>query len=247
VVALNDPDTELAAAIISRCGRAGPGARLPAERQLAAEMGVTRSALRRAMAVLEEQGRISREVGRGTFLRDDGVASSALPGPGALPGTGTESGNVADSGVLAGSGGHGDFAPADVMLVRRMFEPQVMPLVVAWATARDFAEMDRCLYGGEHASGYAEFEDWDAALHRHIVAASHSPLLVRMYAQVEAARHGRVWGDLKKRSASPARLAEYHRDHLGIVAALKLRDADRAVSAMRGHLARVSRYLLGGE
>jgi len=245
-------------AIISRCGRTGPGARLPAERQLAAELGVTRSALRRAMAVLEEQGRISREVGRGTFLRDDGTflrndgvtsgAPGTLSGPGA--GTGTEARTGEEPGAPAyspGSGGHGDFAPADVMLARRMFEPQVMPLVVAWATARDFAEMDRCLDGGERASGYAEFEDWDAALHRHIVAASHSPLLVRMYAQVEAARHGRVWGDLKKRSASPARLAEYHRDHLEIVAALKLRDADRAVSAMRGHLARVSRYLLGGE
>jgi GntR family transcriptional regulator, uxu operon transcriptional repressor len=231
VVDLNDPHRELAVLIISRCGRAGPGARLPAERQLAAELGVTRSALRRAMAVLEEQGRISREVGRGTFLREDAGAQGA-----------TASGAVA---YPSSPDGHGEFAPADVMLVRRMFEPQVMPLVVAWATARDFAEMDRCLDGGERASGYADFEDWDAALHRHIVAASHSPLLVRMYAQVEAARHGRVWGDLKKRSAAPARLAEYHRDHLEIVAALKLRDADRAVAAMSGHLARVSRYLLG--
>src|ERR1700676_5294070 len=109
---------ELAALIVSQPGGDGPAARLPAERELAAGLGVSRSAVRHAMAVLEEQGRISREVGRGTFLRPGG----------------------------ARVGGH-DFSPADVMLVRRMFEPQVMPLVVAWATARDFAEMDRCLDG----------------------------------------------------------------------------------------------------
>src|ERR1700676_276880 len=145
---------ELAALIVSQSGGDGTAARLPAERELAAGLGVSRSAVRHAMAVLEEQGRISREVGRGTFL---------LPG------------DVSGGGVRGG--GHDDFSPADVMLVRRMFEPQVMPLVVAWATARDFAEMDHCLDGGDRAPGHEEFEHWDAALHRSIVAASRSPLL----------------------------------------------------------------------
>jgi GntR family uxuAB operon transcriptional repressor len=210
---------ELAALIVSQSGGDGTAARLPAERELAAGLGVSRSAVRHAMAVLEEQGRISREVGRGTFLH---------PGD-------------------ARDGGHDDFSPADVMLVRRMFEPQVMPLVVAWATARDFAEMDHCLDGGDRAPGFEEFEHWDAALHRSIVAASRSPLLVRLYSQVELARRGRVWGDMKRRSASPERRAEYQRDHMEIVAALKSRDADAAVAAMRAHLARVSSHLLGAE
>ena len=51
------------------------------------------------------------------------------------------------------------------MAVRRLFEPTAMSLVVAWATARDFAEMDRCLRGGERAADHDEFEVWDAALH----------------------------------------------------------------------------------
>jgi GntR family transcriptional regulator, uxu operon transcriptional repressor len=217
---------ELAALIVSRSGGDGIAARLPAERELAAELGVSRSAVRQAMGVLEAQGRISREVGRGTFLRS-GDASGRADG--------------------AVGGGQDDFSPADVMLVRRMFEPQVMPLVVAWATARDFAEMDRCLDGGDHAPGFEEFEQWDAALHRTIVAASRSPLLVRLYSQVELARRGRVWGDMKRRSASPEHRAEYQRDHAEIVTALKSRDAETAVAAMRAHLARVSSHLLGAE
>lgn len=211
-----DGPRELAALILA----ASPGghARLPAERQLAQELGVPRSAIRHAMAVLEAEGRISREVGRGTFLR------GYLPDPEAT-----------------------DYSPADVMLVRRMFEPHAMSLVVAWATAPDFAEMDRCLQGGDQAADQAEFEIWDSALHRAIMAGTHSPLLVRLYAEVERARRGKVWGDLKRRSASAARREEYRRDHTEIVAALRERAADAATEAMRAHLSRVARHLLGTE
>jgi GntR family uxuAB operon transcriptional repressor len=223
---VRETDRELSTQILALGEKTAAGERLPTERQLAAELGVTRSAIRHAMAVLEAEGRVSREVGRGTFLR-------------------TPTGQVAEN--VANGEGATDFAPADVMLVRRLIEPQAMPLVVAWATARDFAEIDRCLADGGLAAGYADFERADAALHSSMIAASHSPLLIVLYGQIEAARHGRVWGDLKRRSASPERLTEYHRDHTEIVTALENRDADRASRAMRAHLARVSRYLLGAD
>jgi DNA-binding FadR family transcriptional regulator len=225
---------------------AGPGARLPTERQLATDFGVTRTAIRHAMAMLEAEGRVSREVGRGTYLRDmpdAGTERPAANGESDAAGSGVPAG----SGAAAGSAPSADFAPADVMAVRRLLEPQIMPIVVAWATARDLAEMERCLTGGDHSAGYEEFETWDAALHRCIIAASHSPLLVRLYEQVEEARHGKVWGDMKRRSASADRRAQYQQDHREIVAALRLRDADGATTAMRTHLTRVARHLLGGE
>jgi DNA-binding FadR family transcriptional regulator len=105
--------------------------------------------------------------------------------------------------------------------------------------------MDRCLAGGDQAATYDEFELWDLALHRCIVAASHSPLLARLYAVIEEARHGQFWGDLKRRSASRQRQRLYQADHRELVGALRARDADRAVEAMRTHLARVSSHLFG--
>jgi DNA-binding FadR family transcriptional regulator len=138
-----------------------------------------------------------------------------------------------------------DFAPADVMTIRRLLEPQALPLVVMWATARDFAEMERCVAGGDQAVNYEEFETWDLALHRVIMAAAHSPLLAALYSVVESARHGQVWGDLKRRSASSQRRAVYQEDHRAIVTALRARDADAAVESMRTHLARVAGHLLG--
>jgi DNA-binding FadR family transcriptional regulator len=229
----------LAGQILARARSSGlaPGSRLPTERQLAVDLGVTRSAVRHALAVLQADGMISREVGRGTFLLDrGGLAGSGgqiLPGlHAAADGTGSPAGPT-------------DFAPADVMAVRRLLEPQAMPLVVAWARARDFEEMDRCLSGGDSAADYAEFETWDLALHRCIISASNSRLLVRLYEVIEVARHGQVWGDLKRRSTSPERCQEYQLDHRAIVAALRARDKDEAVAAMRTHLARVSGHLLG--
>ena len=241
----------LAALILAESERngAGYGTRLPTERQLAVDLGVSRSAIRHAMAELQAEGRVSREVGRGTFLRRpaaDGPDVRA-PDPAVIPAgipdvaAGSAEAGLAETGLAES----GDYAPADVMAVRRLFEPTAMSLVVAWATARDFAEMERCLRGGERAADHDEFEVWDAALHRSIIAATRSPLLIRLYAEVERARHGRVWGDLKRRSASAARRDEYRRDHEEIVTALRLRDADRATTAMRTHLARVSRHLLG--
>jgi len=116
---------------------------------------------------------------------------------------------------------------------------------VAWATASDFREMDRCLAGGDRAAGYDEFENWDLALHRTIMAASHSPLLGQLYAVIETARHGHSWGDLKRRSASQDRREKYQADHAELVAALRARDSDRATEAMRTHLSRVNNDLFG--
>jgi len=239
----------LAELILSESQRAGhgPGSRLPTERQLATELGVTRSSVRHALAMLEAQGRISREVGRGTFLRDMPPAPasrgsamtapvghySAQHGPAAaVDGTATADGAPA-----------ADFAPADVMTIRRLLEPPAMSLVVAWATAADLEEMDRCLAGGDTAASYDEFEFWDLALHRCIMAASHSPLLAALYQDIEAARHGYVWGDLKRRSSSRENREQYQADHRAIVGALRARDSARAVEAMRVHLARVSGHL----
>jgi DNA-binding FadR family transcriptional regulator len=131
------------------------------------------------------------------------------------------------------------------MIIRRLLEPLAMPLVVAWATASDFREMDRCLAGGDRAASYDEFENWDLALHRTIMAASHSPLLGELYAVIENARHGHSWGDLKRRSASRERRERYQADHTGLVTALRTRDSDRATDAMRTHLSRVNNDLFG--
>jgi GntR family transcriptional repressor for pyruvate dehydrogenase complex len=58
-------------------GSLAPGTRLPPERQLAATLGVGRSAVREALAALEILGIVDVRPGSGTYLR--GTASELLP------------------------------------------------------------------------------------------------------------------------------------------------------------------------
>jgi GntR family transcriptional regulator, uxu operon transcriptional repressor len=216
---------ELARRILREAEDAGMrvGGRLPTERTLADDLGVSRTVVRHALARLEAAGAISREVGRGTFIRR--FDPTATPGDDVVDVT--------------------DVGPADVMTVRLLLEPQAMPIVVARATGRDFEEMQRCLAGGESADTYADFELWDLALHRCLMAASHNPLLLRLYACVETARHGQLWGDLKRRNDSMERRVQYRAQHHLVVDALRTRDSDAAVAAMQAHLSTVRANLLG--
>ena len=218
---------ELANLILSSSPSAAAqsGGRLPTERALAVELGVTRTMVRHALAILEAEGRVSREVGRGTFLRE--------PGP-RRPGGERRDGVHAD-----------DISPADVMAARRLLEPQVLPLVVAWATNRDFEEMRRCLERGAAAESAEEFEVWDFALHHAIVAAGRNQLVLRMYEAVERARKGQLWGSLKRRNDSRERREIYQDEHVRLVEALAARELALAVETMETHLARVEANLLG--
>ena len=59
----------LVSKLLSRYVDANIGTRLPPERHLAAEFGVSRSEIRKALARMEAEGRLLRQVGRGTFIR----------------------------------------------------------------------------------------------------------------------------------------------------------------------------------
>jgi DNA-binding FadR family transcriptional regulator len=161
-------------------------------------------------------------VGRGTYLRETTALSAYV----------TRDHDEADT-----------VGPVGLMAVRRTIEPYVLPLVVTAATSKDFEEMERCLRGGDTAQTRDEFEAWDFALHHAIVAATHNALLVRMYQTVEAARHGQVWGNLKRRHDSTVFRRAYQEDHRAVVEALKAREPELAVKAMNAHLDRVAGIL----
>ena len=136
--------------------RLAPGSRLPTEREWVDRSGQSRTVVRRSLAALVEQGRIVRHVGRGTFVAP--ITSDS------------------DRKITAASGS----SPSEVMAVRLLIEPSSMPLIVTAARRDDFAEMERCLVGGEKNQDYEAFEQWDAAFHRALALATHNSLLVRI-------------------------------------------------------------------
>lgn len=241
-----------ASALMAHVEGAGlqPGNRIPTERVLSETLGLSRHAVRQGLDLLERRGLISREVGRGTFLR----AADAPPALGVI---GVSPGGVLVAGAPSPSrqprrrNGRGrpvdftDVGPADVMAARHVLEPNAMPLVVARATSKDIEHMQTCLAGGDAADTYEEFEYWDLALHRTIVEASRNSLLLHLYQAIEDARHSPIWGDLKRHNSTQERREAYRCDHHNIVDALAARDSNRASEAMQTHLSRIDAHLFG--
>ncbi len=201
-----------------RSGRLSPGARLPTERALAQRLAVPRTAVRTALGALEREGRITRHVGRGTFLAE-------------TEGAGPEDGLQT--------------SPAEIMGTRLLVEPEIAALAARHATQADIDHIRHCLARGNAASTYEDFEAWDSAFHRAIAAAARNSLLLRLFDTMNAARDLPVWGSIKRRSASPDRRRGYETSHVLIVEALVERDAEAARGHMRDHLLEVRTNLLG--
>jgi DNA-binding FadR family transcriptional regulator len=200
------------------------GDRLPTERELCGRFKVARNTLRRALETLEERKLIVRHVGRGTFKMSAGAATGPDP---------FEIENIEA------------FSPADVMECRLIFEPGLVPHVVARATQADLDRMAECLKEGEAAANLAEFERWDGALHDAIAAATHNQVAMRMSRSLAKVREQARWGMLKARSMSPERIAKLRAEHAAIVAALRDRDQEQAHALLRNHLLRVRTYMFG--
>src|SRR3954452_1718225 len=80
-----------------RSGQWARGERLPATRELAGLLGLNRTTISAAYAMLEEQGLIAGQVGRGSFVTGESATASAgvnwsalLPSAGAAAGFGRE-------------------------------------------------------------------------------------------------------------------------------------------------------------
>lgn len=217
--------TALAARILDAAHAAGllAGSKLPTERALAETYGVSRTSIRHALVQLQAGGLLTREVGRGTFLRSPDAPTA--PEAGEVP-------------LI-------EITPNNVMVVRSLLEPQAMGLVVTYATTREIDEMQRCALGGDTAGTHEEYETWDTALHRAVIQGSHNPLLIYIYEAVEIARRGQLWGELKRRHDSPELRVIRQDQHHRIVDAIQARDAAAATAAMRNHLDYISMNMFG--
>jgi DNA-binding FadR family transcriptional regulator len=205
-----------------RSGAWRANGKLPTERALSEQLGVPRSAVRDALAVLESGGAVTRIIGSGTYVREIEPAPAA---------------NDVSADPPA--------SPAEIMQARLLLEPQLAQLAAINADQSDFARFDECIRQGDAADGFEAFELWDAALHQAIAASTHNRLVIELYAMITRARDLTEWGELKRRSLSAERREHYRREHHAIVAALQARDATRAEAALLGHLERVRNNLLG--
>jgi DNA-binding FadR family transcriptional regulator len=203
-----------------RGGRLVAGDRLPSERELAEQFGVSRVTVRDALRSLEATGLLDIMVGAngGAFLR---APSSAEAGRG-----------MSDMLLMA------VLTPEEVAEARLMLELNTMVLAVRRAEDADIKELRsicersaRLLVDGE----YDVHLSWD--FHERLATATHNPAIELI--------HRSFRGPLsmaRARAREPASVA--HRrtveEHTELVDAIEARDAEHARAVLAHHLVRAT-------
>jgi DNA-binding FadR family transcriptional regulator len=201
-------------------GRLGSG-RLPSERELAEEFGVSRRVLRQALGLLEAEGRISRQHGRGTFATDARHATQSL---------------VHEMSRLNN--------PVDTLEARLAIEPMQARLAALRATQGDIDRLFEAADASRDAKDPLSYEKADAAFHRRIAAAARNPLLIAIFdAVLETALDGK-WRHGRETAHCINNQASYAADHRKIANAIAERNAAQAETAMRAHLTGVQKRLI---
>ena len=196
--------------------------KLPTERTLSEILGVSRRSIRRALEVLEAEGRIWRRQGSGTFAgkRPDGWS------------------NHVDSIVAATD-------LMEIMEVRLRVEPQLAQLAAMRAKAADVERMYdlvKKIYESTDADGR---ELWDGALHRQIAQCAGNTFFLTIFDVINRVRQDEAWQTIRERARSASRTREVtHGQHTAIVDAIAARDPGKAGEAMRQHLLTLQESLI---
>lgn len=201
-------------------GELPPGTVLPREPELAAALGVSRTALRDGVRQLVSRGLLTVRQGRGTIVAEpsDEAFSTALV---AL---------LSRSSVTMG----------DVMDARITIESMVVRLAAEAGTEADWSELDRAEHallaaidaGDEQAAHAAH-----AAFHAGILAATHRPALVLILDPMNTVALLTGSASIRLGTTEDWDL-EAHR---AILDALRSGDPDAAEAAMRAHFANLER------
>jgi GntR family transcriptional repressor for pyruvate dehydrogenase complex len=190
--------------------------RLPPERALAEELGMSRGTLRKALEVLESEGLVWRHVGKGTFVGHPAVRVS-------LP---------ADAGAIS-------MSPREILEARLMFEPIIAARAATSATRSDLELLGKYARKADDAADWEAFELWDRTLHRAIAAATQNAACLVFLDIVNRAREQDDWSRAQLPPLDSPRPIRSRAVHFTIVEAIFNRNAAAAAQAMRQHLERV--------
>ena len=197
-------------------GELSAGDRLPPERVLACELGVSRSTLREAIRALVVMNVLVSRHGDGTYVSS--LEPDLLAEPFELMVS------LSDESLF------------HLFEVRRVLETACAGLAAERISDEELVQFDRILEHSEAArDDPEELLDRDVELHTAIVRATRNPLLIRIMSGVGAlALAGR-----RRTMSLPGVADRSLADHARIVSALRRRSPETARAAMEAHLGHV--------
>ena len=212
---LDRVETDLAA------GRLRVGDRLPPERELATDLGISRPAVREALRVLEAWGTVVQGTGSGP---ESGTVLIAAPA-------------VALTRFLRLHVLLASIGSADVVRARVALERESTRLAARHATDEDHATIATHLQAMDDPFlDAAGFNEHDTAFHVAIAHATGNPLVAELTTALREAMRPRLLSALQSSSDLAATTAQLRVDHHGIYDAIRRGRPEVAADLVEAHI-----------
>ncbi len=190
-------------------GRLATGARLPAERELARRLGVSRPSLREALIALEVEGLLEVRVGSGIYVGQGGRGEPL----------------------------GGDSGPFEVIRARWMIEGECAALAARHGSAAQLRAIRHAHAGLQReAKRHHNPLGADRSFHVRVAEATGNSALVLVVQTLWDQRVGPLYRALETKLEYPAMAADTLREHSAVLRAILARDAPAARAAMRRHM-----------
>ncbi|WP_417524677.1 FCD domain-containing protein [Marinovum sp.] len=205
---------------IIRAEALSTGDRLPPERGLSEQLGVSRSLVREALILLEIEGVVEVRKGSGIYISDTPQGSGAP---------------VRD-----------DIGPFELLQSRQLIESEIAGFAARMVTKNDILRLRETLARerAELEQGDPS-HDGDRAFHRQIAEATQNSVLVDVVEELWRKRdQSPMWARLHARIFETEYRRAWLDDHEAILAALQARNPEAAKAAMGRHLGNVRETLM---
>lgn len=190
------------------------GSRLPPERDLAAQLGVSRPSVREALIALEVAGLVEVRMGSGIYVLQPGRASGAQ----AVPATD---------------------GPFEIIQARQLIEGELAAAAAASMDATQLAALREAVetMADEARRGLLPIHG-DRLFHLRIAEASGNAVLLRLVTELFDERNNPLFARLGSHFENPDNWAQAIEEHAAVVEAIAARQPAEARRAMHEHLRR---------
>lgn len=227
-------------------GEFPPGSRLPAERELAKLLGVSRASVREAMIALEVIGLVDVRVGNGVLVchpleqdpSDEPVMTLATRGQWA----------ELDPDLDLVVNVDAEVPPFSLLQARQLIEPETAALAAQNATSAELAGIRAAFEQNVQDNRYGSTtHPGDRLFHIRIAQASGNPAYAMLIQHLLGHRYGNMFQRLQVHYTCDDMPFRSENEHREILEALERRDSKRARQAMRIHLEEVIRIFMRSE
>ena len=207
-------------------GKLSVGDRLPSERELCEQFGVSRTVIREAIRGLQAKGVLRVQAGRG-------VEVVAVPAS-----------HITEAIRLFVHGFSSDELNAEMISeVRRTLETRMVELACERATDEDISKLQRTHRLMDLATDVGHASEHDVSFHRHIASATQNVLFVVLLDSV-----GEVLMEIRRRSLMlPGRKEQAVQEHQRVLDAIIAKDINAARAAMEDHLGTSQAFYTAGD